>query len=102
MNCLPGKPWDYEKKALRTLPITHTKSVQKWFEEDYKEVKMMIWPTNVLIEKLWDVIENQVQTMDGFISCLSHFGARYHRISSTVFCLSYFGETKRICAILFQ
>lgn len=102
MNCLPGKPRNYEKKALHTLPITHTKFVQKWFEEDYKEVKMMIWPTNVLIEKLWDVMENQIQTMDGFISCLSHFGARYHRISSAVFCMSNFGETKRICAILFQ
>ncbi|KAF7666055.1 hypothetical protein LDENG_00118340 [Lucifuga dentata] len=50
-------------------PYHTAKIVQEWFEEHDKEFKVLTWPPNSLdlnpIEHLWDLLEKQVQSMDG-------------------------------------
>ncbi len=49
------------------VPCHTAKIVQEWFEEHYKELKVLTWPPNSpelnLIEHLWDVLEKQVRSM---------------------------------------
>lgn len=77
-------------------PATLKKNVQERFEEQNKKFKVLTWRPNSpdlnLIEHLWDVMENQVRSMEAPLRNLQDFSANVSVPDTT-------GHLQRSCVV---